>query len=257
MSTKLSLRFAGLAGAFVLATAAPALASPIFYTGTVGGVPSGTLIDTQSLATFNTPPNKTVSVGTTSFSFITDAAVVNGALTNVYAPPYLSAGEAALLGQPTGADQGNYLTTGSNGTYKGAAIEMSFAAPQYSFGMIWGSIDKFNTVALYSGGVSGTLVGTVTGGQIDATASGNQGPTGTYGVSIWSPLQSFDTVVFTSSNFAFEFTGLTYTNGSHNPPPGLPEPGSLTLFGAGLGLLGLARFATRRGKADMQPRLMA
>ncbi|MDE2333822.1 MAG: PEP-CTERM sorting domain-containing protein [Rhodospirillales bacterium] len=233
------------------------MASTIFYTGTVGGTPSGTLIDTQSLTTFNTPPSTSRTVGTITFNFITDAAVVNGGKTNVYAPPYLSAGEAALLGQPTGPDQGNYLTTGSNGAYKGAAIDMTFSAPQYSFGMIWGSIDKYNTVALYSGGVNGTLVGTVTGGQIDATAHGDQSQAGTYGVSIWSPLQSFDTVVFTSSNYAFEFTGLTYTNGSHNPPPGLPEPGSLALFGAGLGLLGLARFATRRGKADTQPRLAA
>lgn len=266
MFSKLPLRLVGLTSVLAFISVAPALATTLSYNGntilvggTAGGLPFGTPIDVTALPSGNTGG----TVNGISFSFTPDAQAVTGSVVNQYAAPWLSPTEETALGvpvvNPSGApDPSQYLTSGAEvGSHPGAAVNMSFGTAasdfQQSLGLIWGSVDLYNTISLYSGS---TLVGQITGGDITSTANGSQGANGTYGVDIFS-MTAFNSVVFTSSQYAFEFTGLTYRPGSHNPPPDLPEPGSLALFGAGLGLLGLVQFATRRGKADTLPRLMA
>jgi hypothetical protein len=102
-------------------------------------------------------------------------------------------------------------------------------------GLLWGSVDTYNTLSLYDGS---TLVGVVTGSQIAASADGNEGASGTYYVNITST-QNFDTVVASSSQYAFEFDNVAY-----NPTP-LPEPVSLGLLGLGIAGLGATRRRAR------------
>jgi hypothetical protein len=106
--------------------------------------------------------------------------------------------------------------------------------------LLWGSVDLYNTLQFFSGN---TLVGTIAGGAINATATGDQGLNGTFYVNINSDLP-FDSVVATSSNFAFEFDNVAY---SASP---IPEPGSLIVWTVlGLSVAGAGWWRRRKAAA--------
>lgn len=169
-----------------------------------------------------------------------NAAVVLGSAAGLYAAPFLSGANGVGFG-PGGTDQANgvnetqYLTAGSTGAAAGAQIELILPFSAQYFGILWGSIDDYNTLKFYDGA---TLVGTVTGADVTATPTGNQGPDGTRYVNITSTL-SFDRVVATSSQFAFEFDNVALAQN-------IPAPAALAVFGLGLLGLGAVRRAKRR-----------
>lgn len=239
MSRTLILHSMGLVGALLLAGAAPALADPLSITSTVGGTPSsGTLIDLSGLGSSGG------TVDGINFAFTGTAGLVTGSETDVYAAPYISGAEATWLDQTAGPDILPYLTAGSTSADPGSAVTLTFQSEQTLFGLLWGSVDTYNTISVYNGD---TLLGEITGSEVSADADGDQGADGTDYVEI-SSTTAFDKLVFTSSNYAFEFTGLTYDAPvQNNEAVPMPEPGSLMLFGAGLAFLGVARLATRRG----------
>ena len=70
------------------------------------------------------------------------------------------------------------------------------------FGLLWGSVDNYNTLSFYNGS---TLIGTITGADITPTATGDQGVNGTFYVNLVSTTP-FDRVVATSSQYAFSST---------------------------------------------------
>ncbi len=145
-------------------------------------------------------------------------------------PPYLSSGNGAPFGDPNdGADATHYLSTGIG------SVALALPGQENYIGLLWGSVDNYNTLSLYNGT---TLVGSVTGSQVTNSADGNQGQSGTFYVNITST-DSFNRVVATSSSYAFEFDNVAY-NGS-----AVPEPSTLVLAGvAALG--GLGMWARRR-----------
>lgn len=165
---------------------------------------------------------------------VTDGAVVVGSASGLYAAPYLSGGNGTGFGDPgnqaDGQDTTKYLTSGKNvGVNPNASVTLTFGPLQHYFGLLWGSVDLYNTLTFYNGDNS---VGSVTGGMVYPSAVGNQGEQGTFYVNINSTL-GFDRVVATSSQYAFEFDNVAYST-TPVPEPTTIIAGALLLlpFGA-------------------------
>jgi hypothetical protein len=220
MKTYMISAAAAFLGSMVLAGAANA---DLLAAGSVGGAPSSGIT------------RDNFDAGTASFAvtFTGDAGYVTGASASLYAPPWLSGGNGAGFGspnQPDDADTTMYITTGTG------SATFDFVGDQRYFGVLWGSIDDFNTVSFYD---NGSLVKAFTGDAILAGANGDQGVNGTLYVNFTATDATvFDRVVFTSTEHAFELDNVAY---GQNVPTPAPEPLTLSLFGAGLAGLGFAR----------------
>lgn len=215
----------------------------LIVSGSVGGAPTGVTLDNLDwLALGGAGGNSTQT--TMAVSFVTNAQAVQGAVSGQYAAPVLSGGNGTGFGNPIGTNQGNgvdattYATTGSTGAFANAKVTMTFTTPQLYFGLLWGSVDTYNTLSFYNGA---NPVGSVTGSDVTLSPNGNQGVNGTLYVNITSTLP-FDTVIATSSQYAFEFDNIAFNQ--TNPFEPVPEPGSLILLGSSL--LGLGAKLRRR-----------
>jgi hypothetical protein len=163
-----------------------------------------------------------------------DAKVVTGAVSGQYAQPFLSGQNNANFGALyTGADNTRYVTSGRDGgSFGPASATMTFASDQNYLGLLWGSVDDYNTLEFYKGN---TLLYTLLGSALP-DAGGNQGVNGTFYVNVRTS-QMFDKVVAKSSQYAFEFDNVAYGV--------VPEPAAVLAWGV-LGLVGV--FAVRRGR---------
>jgi hypothetical protein len=165
-------------------------------------------------------------------SFGADGQAVQGSQSGVYAAPYLSNGNGTLFGDPNnGPDTTTYLSTGIG------SVTLTLPGEEKYFGLLWGSVDAYNTLSLYNGS---TLVGSLTGADVTSNANGDQGEFGTFYVNINST-ESFDNVVATSSSYAFEFDNVAYNSTA------VPEPSSFIL--ALIGGVGAVTYKLKRRKA--------
>ncbi len=103
---------------------------------------------------------------------------------------------------PGGADTTNYLSIGG-----GASETITFQTEENAFGLYWGSVDAYNTIAFYHGS---TLVASYTGADIvPLLANGGQGSFASNGYVEFYGLSSFDKVVLSSSSNAFEVDNIS------------------------------------------------
>lgn len=220
-----------------LCMAATTASATVVLSGSVGGVPAGA----DNYENFDTLPlGGTGGVTPTGITvtFVTDGGAVQGALSGKYAAPFLSSGNGALFGDPSdGADTTTYLTSGSDGSNANAQVLLTFASPQRYFGLLWGSVDSYNTLDFYSGG---SVVASFSGNDVSNSAglgnctAGDQGALGTCYVNINFLSGSFDQVMARSSSYAFEFDNVAFSTN----PIGVPEPGTAGIFLLGLLLVG-------------------
>jgi len=202
-----------------------------FDTLPLGTVGTGAGITPNTVLSANPGPLNGIKVNITS-----NSQAVTGSSSGLYAAPVLSVANGTLFdGQPNGVDATTYLTAGSTGATAGAQVEMVFSGLQQYFGILWGSVDLYNTLEFFNGNVS---VGTITGSAVDANANGSQGVNGTFYVNINSTL-GFDRVVATSTDFAFEFDNVAY--GTEQI---VPEATTIAIW-SGLSLLGWVAYRRR------------
>lgn len=214
----------------------------LIYSSSIGGAPTGVTYENFD----SIPLGAGGGTGASGIvvSFNPNAGAVVGASSGLYAAPFLSGGNGAGFGnpsgnQPNGTDNTTYLASGSTGEFAGASITLTMPAPQQYFGLLWGSVDLFNTLQFFKGAM---LVGTLTGADVLASPTGNQGVNGTVYVNINSDV-AFTRVVATSSSYAFEFDNVAF----NDKPIGVPEP--LTLSVLGMGLLGLSLIRRQRSRS--------
>ena len=201
----------------------PVARAGITIDASVGGAPTGVNyanFDGLTLGSGGGTSNGVAVAFTTG-----DGQAVQGSMSGVYAAPYLSNGNGTPFGDPTdGPDTTTYLTTGIG------SVTLTLPGQEKYVGLLWGSVDSYNSLSLYNGG---TLVGTITGKDVTSGASGDQGVLGTFYVNITST-ESFNTVVASSTQFAFEFDNVAFN------PSAVPEPSSFILSFIGvLGAFGL------------------
>jgi hypothetical protein len=231
----LKIKLAAATVACVMATCSVANAA-FTISGSVGGAPTGVnKVNFDNLLPLGggggtaSGPNGSVSV-----SFVSDGQAVQGTLGSIYAAPYLSGGNGAGFGplggnQADGPDTTTFLTSGIfSGQTQGQAI-LSFSQPQRYMGLLWGSVDDYNTLSFYSGG---SLIGAVTGVDVHASPDGDRGVNGTVYVNINSDA-FFDKVVATSREYAFEFDNVAY-NTNPIPEPATVIAGALLLLPFGI-----------------------
>jgi hypothetical protein len=234
ISSKRRLIAATATLALGLGTAGMAHAGPIVQNALVGGAPTGV-----SYVNFDDLPlgDAGGTSGGVTVSFQPDAKAVQGSSSGIYAAPYLSNDNGVPFGDASnGADTTTYLTSGSTGNFANAAITLTLPEPALYMGLLWGSVDLYNTLTFYD--ASDVMIGTITGADVDAAANGDQGVNGTFYVNIISDL-AFTKVVATSSQYAFEFDNVAF-----NATVPVPEPATLALLGAGL--FGIAAARRRR-----------
>lgn len=218
-----------LAAAFILVCGVGQAQASLIVFGTVGGAPTGVTLDNLDWLTLGATGGTS---GILTVSLSGNAQAVQGSVESEYAAPYMSGFNGVGFGNAVdGPDATTYITSGYSGDGSAAAT-VSFSSPQQYFGLLWGSIDAYNTLAFYNGA---NLIGSLTGLDILAGGSGGLGVNGTLYVNVNSDL-AFNRVVATSSAPALEFDNLAFnaTPVINVTPATVPEPASLLLVGVGL-----------------------
>lgn len=147
------------------------------------------------------------------------AAYVQGSVTDQYlAPNFGSAGQPAAFGQGsyTGPIQTQYISV-----YGGTTATLTFNTPQNYFGLLWGSVDAYNSLSFYN--ANGGLIGTVSGSTIASVAGHptgfNSGVDEYVNVDVSAP---FTKVVLSSGQNSFEFADVAHK--FVPSAPGAPAP---------------------------------
>lgn len=225
--------------ACVAAIASSQMARALTISGSVGGAPTGVnhlnfddLVNGATGTMVTAGPDGPVTVSTAG-----SGQVAQGSVGGVYAAPCLSGlnGQGFASQTTAGPDTTPYLSAGGGGS-----VKLDFGVDQQYFGLLWGSIDGYNTLSFYDS--SNVLIDTVVGGDVLSSPNGDQGVNGTLYVNI-NTTRPFRYAVASSSSYAFEFDNVSYSQAR----VGVPDSGS-TVAMLATGLIGMG-FAARRRSA--------
>ena len=173
--------------------------------------------------------------GALQVSFTGSGAFVQNSSQNQYQAPIISGFNNNFFETTTPpatpiADTTTYISSGV-----GSATLTFLSGPQMYLGLLWGSVDTYNSLTfnLVGGGTQ-----TFTGADI-MTAAGSTNTTGTLYVNITSTV-AFTSVVASSTRTSFELDNVAYSTSV------VPEPSSMALCGIA-GVIGMA-VARKRAK---------
>ncbi len=137
-----------------------------------------------------------------TISYTGTSGIYSGNVAGVTAAPYTASG-------PT---TGNYFAAEPKG-----GITVGYSTRQQYFGVQWGSVDSYNTLSFYQGD---TLVEQLTGKTVTTNPNGARDGTNSYWVNLnFGAKSGFDSVVFTSSNPAFEFNVVAFSTATQAITP--------------------------------------
>jgi len=154
-----------------------------------------------------------------------DFEVRTGSIGGITAAPYQATPDGEyFLTVPRNASSGS-VSLQLNGSYN-------------YFGLFWGSIDRYNTLSFMSGAATvASFGGSYFNPPLQADGGQGNWDSNRFINFLFTGGDSFDTVVLTSTSYAFETDNHAYAN--------VPEPGVLSMLGLGLLCLGLTRFRRR------------
>ena len=228
MSNKLTITLAAAATTLLMAGSANAVVIDYAHTWDGDNVPTSS-VSGANVNSFNDSFNDWSGGNPLSSSTLNGTNRVSGDSAGEYAAPLIAYGPPAGTDDPT-----HYYSVPRTGGSGDLALE--FGDAYNYFGLLWGSIDDYNTIEFLLDGLS---VVSLSGDQVTAPSAANgdqQAPsTNTY-VNFYD--LTYDEVRFSSSQFAFEFDNIAVAQ--------VPEPAAVGMFGVGLLGLGLAY---RRRKA--------
>jgi PEP-CTERM motif len=151
-------------------------------------------------------------------------------------------GTAAGISATPAGDTTNYMSI-----LGGKSETLTFSGAQNKFGLFWGSIDSYNSVAFYLGN-SATPFLTLFGNNLNAVPAlgfnGDQSGALTNAYVTFTGL-SFDKIVLASSSNSFEFDNISC--GNVGP---VPEPSTWAMLLLGFAGIG---FAYRRRRSRLRP----
>ena len=155
------------------------------------------------------------------YAFVGGALSGSGAILDIWLP------ESA---QPAG-DTTKYLAVSYPD--KAGAVQLSFSEPEDYFGLYWGSLDSWNSIAFFSNhaqiaAFTGTdiaeLAGLAADGDQQSFASNRY-------INFYLGAASYDRVALSTANFNFEIDNISFGD----PPAEIPEPRALMILGLALG----------------------
>jgi hypothetical protein len=150
--------------------------------------------------------------GTNTVSFTGSAGIYHGTSSGLAAAPTLN---------------GSQITTNYFAAEPSGAVTFNYSAPQKYFGLLWGSVDTYNSLSFYDGA---TLVATFVGNQITANPTGSQAADGSFFVSFnFTDSTQYTSVIATSTSPAFEFNAMGYASVNIPLASGTGTPNVITL----------------------------
>jgi hypothetical protein len=220
--------------AFALGYCSFSQAAVISVLGAGALSPAGT-----NVVTFDTFPQTAYGATTPAGPFTANGALFSGDGIVMRNGPAGGAGSLGLYAEPA-HDQTNYLAI-----LGGQSETLKLASLSTSFGLYWGSIDSYNSLAFYKGSVE---VASFSGADITPlipTPFGDQTSDGSNRYVSFKGLSSYDTVVLSSGQNSFELDNIA---------TGVPELSTWAMMLIGFAGIGFAAHRAAR-RQDVRPTL--